>query len=77
MVWTRLQAGNWERILEPGAPQQANTYDCGVFTMMAMKSVCAEEEYGRFSYGQQEVTDVCRALCTLECVSQTLYSPFH
>lgn len=68
-----MQAENWVFDLHPGTPQQVNGYDCGVFTMMAMKRVCEDEDYSNFSYAQPEVTSLFRQLCTLECCAQHLY----
>lgn len=72
MLSTCVQASNWEINLNPGSPQQKNGFDCGVFTMMAMKRVCSGESYDSFTYDQQRVTDIFRPLCALECYAQKL-----
>jgi Ulp1 family protease len=69
-----LQPENWDIDLAPGAPQQDNGYDCGVFTILAMKRVCENQAYGSLSYDQSCVTALERALCTLECAYGTLHS---
>ena len=42
--------------------------------MLAMKSVCANKDYGCFTYNQSQVTDIQRAVCTLECAAGVLHS---
>lgn len=71
-----VQADNWDINMAPGVPQQDNGYDCGVFTMLAMKRVCMNQDYGSLSYDQSSVTALERALCTLECAYGILHNHF-
>jgi Ulp1 family protease len=60
----------WTKNLNPqNVPKQRNGFDCGIFSIMAMKRICAARD---LDYDQDQVTNVWRAWCTLECVTLQL-----
>eukprot|EP00892_Ulva_mutabilis_P000472 jgi/Ulvmu1/10425/UM062_0021.1 len=65
-----LQEDRWTiELCPPGSPKQTNGHDCGVFCMMAMRRISVAKP---LHYDQPSVTNVFRALCTLECATLQL-----
>lgn len=60
-----MQEQQWEVQLQPAKiPTQSSSVDCGFFMMMAMKRITAGAS---LDFTQSQVSNMFRALCTLEC----------